>query len=343
MSIIFASCHSPQVNEESSVFVKTSQVKQLETTLTKNYPARIRAASDINLSFRVAGPILKVNVNEGEQVEKGDVVAEIDPRDYRIQLQATEAKYREVKAEVERITALYNKDKVSENDYEKAISGLKQVTAKYHAHQNALEDTRLKAPFAGQINKIFFDQGETVDAGMPIISLIDSQQYEIVTHIPAQDYLKKENFSGFICKSANLPGLEWPLELRNIVSQANLNGLYPVFFTLKTDSKDNILPGMSAEVLIKFMTDQRILFEIPLSAIFEKTGESKVWIINKDDGTIHSRNVEIERIKSSGIAIVNGDLKKSDILISAGVHSLKEGQKVRQLPAPTKSNVGNLM
>lgn len=343
MPIIFSSCHSPQENKESPVFVKTTEVIELESTLTKNYPARIKAASDINLSFRVAGPILKVNVNEGDEVKKGEVVAQIDPRDYQIQFQATEAKYNEVKAEVDRITALYKKNKVSENDYDKATSGLKQITAKYQAHQNALEDTRLKAPFSGQINKIFFEAGETVDAGMPIISLIDSQQYEIVTHIPAQDLLKKENFTNFACISANLPGREWPLELRNIVSQANLNGLYPVFFTLKNDSEDNILPGMSAEVLIKYRTNQEHLFEIPSSAIFETGGKSKVWIINKKENTITSKDVAIVKIKTSGIAVVKGELKKSDAIISAGVHGLKEGQKVRQLPAPTESNVGNLM
>lgn len=343
MPFIFSSCHSPQVKEESPVFVKTKEVIELESTLTKNYPARIRAASDINLSFRVAGPILKVNVNEGDEVKKGEVIAQIDPRDYQIQLQATEAKYREIKAEVDRINALYKKNKISENDYDKATSGLKQITAKYHAHQNALEDTRLKAPFTGQINKIFFEAGETVDAGMPIISLIDSQQYEIVTHIPAQDFLKKEKFTDFTCRSANLPGREWPLELRNIVSQANLNGLYPAFFTLKNDSGDNILPGMSAEVIVKYLTDQEGLFEIPSSAIFETAGRSKVWIINKNEDTINSREVEIIRIQASGMAVVKGDLKKSEAIISAGVHGLKEGQKVRQLPASTESNVGNLM
>jgi len=343
LTIILSSCKTETAKDELPVFVKTANVKAPDSTLTKNYPGKIRSASDINLSFRVAGPIVEVNTSEGEKVEKGEVVALIDARDYKIQLEATEAKYREVKAEVERITSLYKKDKISENEYDKAVSGLKQITAKYNAHKNALEDTRLRAPFSGHINKIYFETGEIVDAGMPVVSLIDAEQYEIVTHLSANDYLKKDNFTGFSCRSANAPGKEWPLELKNIGSQANLNGLYPAYFRFKPGKQKDIFPGMSAEVIIKYAADKKNMFEIPSSAIFNEGDLSKVWIFNKKDSTITSKAVKILKIKASGSAIIHGELTEQESIISAGVHSLREGQKVKPLPEVSDTNVGKLM
>lgn len=341
--LLFSSCSQKQEKEELPAIVKTTEIRQIKSLLTKKYPAKIKSASEIKLSFRVAGPILKVNVKEGDTVTKGDVIAQIDPRDYRVQLQATEAKYREVKSEVERITALYKKDKISANDYEKAVSGLKQISAKFEAHSNALEDTKLKAPFTGHVSKIFFEQGETVDAGMPVISFYNNKEFEIIAYLPASDFLKKEDFTQFSCQSSSLPGKEWPLELKNIVSQANLNGLYPAYFSLKANARDIILPGMSAEVIIQYQTDNFPLFELPSSAIFEKSGSSNIWVFNGEDETVSAKTVEIIKVRSSGIAVVKGNFQGSEIIVSAGVHNLTEGQIVRRMPAPTKSNVGGLL
>ncbi|RCW34515.1 efflux RND transporter periplasmic adaptor subunit [Marinilabilia salmonicolor] len=341
--LIFTSCTQQQKKKELPVFVKTTEIRKIESVLTKKYPARIKSASEVKLSFRVAGPILKVNIEEGDTVNKGDVIAQIDPRDYRIQLQATEAKYHEVKSEVERITALYQKNKISENDYDKAVSGLKQITAKYEAHKNALEDTKLRAPFSGHISKIFFEQGETVDAGMPIISIYNNKAFEIIAHLPASDFLKKKDFTRFSCQSSSLPGEEWPLELRNIVSQANLNGLYPAYFSLKADAGEIILPGMSAEVIIEYQTDKEPIFELPSPAIFEQSGNASVWIFNEEDETVITKTIEIIKVNTSGIAVVKGDFEGNEIIVTAGVNSLKEGQKVRRLPEPSESNVGGLL
>ncbi len=343
LTIVFTSCRTEPVKEEPPVSVKITKAKTLVSSLTKSYPGKIRSASEIKASFRVSGPITEVNIDEGDMVKKGEVLARIDPRDYQIQLEGTEAKYKEVKAEVKRITALYNKNKISENDYDKAVSGLNQITAKYKAHKNALNDTRLKAPFTGQVNKIYFEKGEMVDAGIPVFSMIDTQNHEIVAHIPASDYLKKERFTSFSCHLSNAPEKEWPIELRNIVSQPNLNGLYPVYFNFIHTKNENILPGMSAEIIIKYRSEDKNLYEIPSSAIFEKDQTSNVWIFQNSDSTLSSKKIEIIKIKSSGSAVVKGDFISSENIISAGVKDLQEGQKVTPLPPPSDTNIGNLL
>jgi RND family efflux transporter MFP subunit len=337
------SCTSEPAGETTTTVVKTAKVKLHNKPLNKNYPARIQSKSNVRLSFRVAGPIQKVYVSEGDYVANGKLLAQIDPRDYKIQQQATEAKYNEIKSEADRIMALHNKGKVSDNEYDKAVSGLLQITAKYVAAKNALEDTRLVAPASGHIHKVFFDANETVDAGMPVVSITDTQRYEIVTHIPPDDVLNQDQFESFLCKTSDNPEKEWPLKLKNIVSQANLNGLHPAYFSFTDGNSNNILPGMSAEIIINYKAQKDGFFTVPSTPLFHKNGQTKLWKLDTTQNTVHSLEVEIIRINSAGQAIITGKMKDNESIVSAGVNSLTEGQKVTELEKPSDSNVGDLL
>ena len=175
------------VREKAPVTVKTDTVRLLEDKLSIVYPGRVKAASDVKLSFRVAGPILEVVPEEGAFVKRGELIAQIDPRDYELQLAATEAEYKQIKGEAERVMELYRRGSSSVNDYEKAVYGLNQITAKYDAHRNALADTRLVAPFDGYIQEKFYDAHETVAAGYPVVSMINSAYFDVEIDIPASD------------------------------------------------------------------------------------------------------------------------------------------------------------
>lgn len=99
VALILSSCGSSSEHKENVVNVKTDTVKVYGSGKSATFPGRIKAGDDINLSFRIAGPIPSINVSPGNYVRKGDVLAQIDPRDYQIQLAATEAEYRQIKNE----------------------------------------------------------------------------------------------------------------------------------------------------------------------------------------------------------------------------------------------------
>ena len=92
-------------------------------------------------------------VNDGTYVRKGQLLAELDPADYQIQLDAAEAEYQSVKAEAERVMALYKENVTTPDANDKAMYGLKQITAKYNHAKDQLEYTRLYAPFSGYVQK----------------------------------------------------------------------------------------------------------------------------------------------------------------------------------------------
>ena len=89
--------------EESIPYVRTATVESIGSTRTVSYPGRLQPEKDVNLSFRVAGPIAAVHFREGQHVSAGDTLAEIEERDYALQLAATTAKYEQAKAEAGRV------------------------------------------------------------------------------------------------------------------------------------------------------------------------------------------------------------------------------------------------
>ena len=144
-------CTEPNQPKEMVPSVKLEQVKAASEETSLQYPGKVKAAQDVNLAFKVSGTLARIYVDEGKPVQAGQLLAELDPTDYQVQLDATEAQYLQVKAEAERVMALYQEGAATTDANDKATYGLKQITAKYKHHQDELAYTKLYAPFSGAI------------------------------------------------------------------------------------------------------------------------------------------------------------------------------------------------
>ena len=136
--LLLVSCKSTPEKHSAVRSVKVDTVKVFGQAGSNLFPGKVMPASDLNLAFRVSGPIEKVYAKVGAYVRKGQVLAQIDPRDFELQLAATEAEYNSIKSEVDRIMGLHEKGSVTPNDYDKARFGYQQISAKLNAHRNAL-------------------------------------------------------------------------------------------------------------------------------------------------------------------------------------------------------------
>ena len=328
--LLMCACGSSKTKQErGKATVQADTVKSYQGELSIIYPGKIKAASEVKLSFRVAGPIRAVLPEVGAFVKKGELIAEIDPRDYEIQLSATEAEYNQVKEEAGRVIELYNRGSVPVNDYDKAVAGVKQITAKYDAHKNALADTRLTAPFDGYIQKKYYDSHETVAAGYPVVSMINSNYFDVDIDIPSSDFVRQDLFKSFSCTIDVFPGQVFPLELIEITRKANLNQLYRM--------------RLSVNVTIEYNPNEEALTVVPLSAMFEENGESAVWVYNPKAQNVTRRVIQLKKLLKTGELIVSEGLAAGEIVVSAGVHSLKEGMSVELLKPVSKTNVGGLL
>lgn len=341
--ILLSACSEKADHKEKITLVKTTTVKAWVKDEPIPYPGKIKAAADVKLAFRVAGPIHRFTVEEGQFVRKGQVIAEIDPRDYELQLAATKAEYIQIKAEAERVIELHKRNSASTNDYDKAVSGLNRIQAKLDAHQNALTDTRLIAPFDGYIQEKFFDAHETVSAGLPIVSMINTSWYEVEIDIPATDFVRKDQFKAFRCEADVYPGQHFPLELLEITHKSNLNQLYKMRLKLQNQEAFNLAAGMSVNVTIDFHSNESALLSIPVSAVYNKNDQSYVYIFQPQSGTLSQHTVQIQELLKDGSAVVKGQLQADDQVVSAGVHTLKEGQKAALLKPVSSTNVGGLL
>ncbi len=324
--------------------VKTIEVGTATGTTTSSFPGKVKASGEAALSFRIAGPISRIYARPGKLVRRGEVLATLDSRDYSTQLAATEAEYASVRAQAERIIKLHEAQSVSDNDYDKAVGGLRQITEKLRAHRAAVADTRLVAPYDGYIREPLRREGETVGAGMPVLMIYSDATPEVEISISAQDYMRRDQFESFVCTTDVAGSEEIPLRLVSIDPIASSSQLYTVRLAF-VPKADQTLPtvGMNANVRIRYTTDTTQVATIPMTAIWERDKRSHVWLITAGTpATITAREIELSEIKRDGTAVCTG-LEPGMIIVSAGASTFTEGQAVRAISAPSPTNVGGLL
>lgn len=340
MPLIIALCFSCRATDNSVVnesvrVVKCSKVIVVDSLSTSaTFAGRVDAEIEANVAFRIAGQIEKIEVVAGMFVREGDVVAVMDDRDYKTQLSATEAEYKGIKSHVDRVKELYKSESVSPSDYDKAIAAMDQIEAKKLAHTNALNDCKLRAPFDGYIQKINFEQGEMVAAGMSIVSMISNRASQIEINVPTSYYIRRGDYSSATAKIELLGDRDFDLKLIGTTPKANLSGLYSMRFNIV--GKDQPSPGMIAMVTVNYNNCSASYAQIPVSAIVENS----VWVVG--GGKVSTKQIEIIELKSNGVALVDG-LDSGETVVTAGVRSLKEGQKVEVMQSVGESNIGGLL
>lgn len=342
--LLLTSCGRRTQEAKGEQTVKIDSVMSADAQTFLQYPGKVKAAQDISLAFRVSGTISKIHVKDGTRVSEGQLLAELDPTDYQVQLDATEAEYQQIKAEAERVIALYKENGTTPNANDKAVYGLKQITAKYKHHQDQLAYTRLYAPFNGYVQKRLFEAHETVGAGMPVLSMVSASIPEVEINLPAAEYIRREQFNRYHCTFDIYPGQVYPLKPISVTPKANANQLYSMRLQLTADNQAIPSPGMNTMVTIYCNAGNANTLSVPTQAILQKDGKSYVFVYNPADNTVHSHEVSPLRLLSNGRSLISSDeLKPGDRIVSSGVRHIKDGEKVKPLPRITNTNIGGLL
>jgi RND family efflux transporter MFP subunit len=323
-------------------YVKIEKVSSQNANQELIFNANIKEKSLNMLSFRVGGPMTQLNVQAGEFVQKGQVIAQIDKRDYETQLATRRAQYEQIKAEYERYQELHDKSKIPDNSYEKVKSGYLMAKAAYENAVHQLEDTELKAPFSGYIHEKMSENYQTVGPGQPIVSMIDKSVLEMQISVPENQIsnINKEGLSLINIKNANIKN--HPIQLVNISNKTGKDGLYKIKYLIEGEVCTNILPGMSSEVIIQSPETSQ-LTSIPSSAVFNKNKQNYVWLYNSNSKNITQKQIKINGFLSDGnIEVIDG-LKQGDSVVTSGVSSLFEGELVEPIKPASATNIGGLL
>lgn len=344
--LLLTACAQKVEKTEQPVAVRLQRVEPVLEGELLEYPGKVKAAQDISLSFKVSGTLQKILVNDGQAVRAGQLLAYLDPTDYQAQLDATEAEYKQIKADAERVMRLYQEEVTTASANDKAAYGLQQITAKYKHHQDELSYTQMYAPFDGYIQKHLFEQHETVGAGMPVLALVGNGRPEVEINLPAAEYVNRASFTTYSCTFDVYPGQTYRLQPVSITPKANANQLYTMRLQLQAESgQPQPSPGMNTMVSIGCRADSALpQLKVPSQALLHKDNRTWVFVYRTADQTVQAREVVVARLTSDGKAIVTGDGLTADTeVVASGVHHVKDGENVRRMDTTSETNVGGLL
>ena len=317
--------------------VKTMTIQAAGVSATRSYPGQVRASRRVDLAFKVAGPLVELPVEEGQDVKRGQLIARILPRDFKIRLDQAKAKALEAEQQYQRYRDLYVKKQVSKADFDKYKSQRDVAVAQEADARNALKDTSLRAPFEGIIAKRYVENFEEVQAKQPIVFLQDIRQVEMLVNVPESEMatVRGEIKAKAYAQFPTVPDKRWALDLKEFSTQADpKTQTYQVVTVMPQPKEINVLPGMTGTVVIELEGDgdadtgpQIVIPAIAVVASAE--GSPYVWGIDKENLTAKKLMVKIGPLTGSENVVVQEGLSGGEIIAVAGVTKLAEGMKVR--------------
>ncbi|MGL4494063.1 MAG: efflux RND transporter periplasmic adaptor subunit, partial [Tannerellaceae bacterium] len=163
--------------------VKVEKVMPLNV-VTKSFSGVVAPDQFSDLAFRMSGPLVSLNVDEGQTVKRGQVIAEIDPNDFKLTNEADYSNYQTAKSQLERAKNLLAKQAISVQEYETTEAKYSSAKANYEYSSSILSDTKLRAPFDGFIAKKYVENYQKVQAGQGIVSLINPSKLLVNFTLP---------------------------------------------------------------------------------------------------------------------------------------------------------------
>ena len=313
--------------------VKTMVVKD-RGSVRFTYPAVVDSSERADLSFEVSGLLIEVGVKAGDKVEKGEVVARLDPRNFEISVDGTKAKYETASSDVERNRPLAEKEYISKAAFDRLIAIRDVAKAELDTAEKRLSDAYLRAPFSGIVADEPIDNFQTVQAKERILMLQKIEEVEIVLNVPAGDIVfKNGETSKVLVRFEDVPGREFEATLKSFATVADAETqTYRVKLAMSSPSGVNILPGMAATVSAKGIVESEQMlikeYTLPVYAVLaDEKGASYVWLVDERSMTVYRQPVKVSSLTDRNILISEG-IKSGDIVVTAGGAYLEEGRNV---------------
>ncbi len=359
--LILAGCQEETPPKEMIRMVRAVKISDPAEFDKRWFPGQARATQEVDLSFRVAGPLIERPINVGDEVPKGQELARIDPQDFEVELRNAQGQLERERAVLKRAEADYERVLRIKKQDPGAVSqalvdrtgqlvassraSIRSLQATVANAKNFLSYTYLEAPFDGIITATYVDNYQFVRARQPVARLIDHSQIEMIVNIPENlihhaDYLLAAG-RVFIVTFDPFPNLEIEAEIKEIGKEASrTTRTYPVTLIMDQPKDIKILPGMAGKatrvVAVPDMKGQSGII-IPETAVFspENSETTYVWVIDDQAKTVSRRQVKVGELLDTGIAITDG-LTPGEWIATAGVHYLREGRQVRILSETPK-------
>jgi len=346
--LLLAGCaEEPPPVEEPLRPVRWIAVETVDGTRLRSFSGSAKASTESTLSFKVTGTVLNIAVQVGDRVSAGQLIAELDPRDYELQVQEanaslldTQARAREAAANHERYRLLYEADNTSKSELDAARAADESAAAGVTAARKRLEIaelqlgyTRLVAPIDGAIADKFVNENENVGQGASIVDLSSGSRIEVELAVPEVLITQVEPNSPCVVSFDALPGRSFASTVTEVgIASTGLATTFPVTVRLR-DAVAEIRPGMAAVVRLELGDpDTRPRVLVPAVAVGEDRAGRFLFVVmddGPDTGRVERRTVVLGDMTAGGELEVFEGLGDGDRVVTRGMSKLRDGMAVR--------------
>lgn len=306
----------------------------------QSYPGEVRARFEPELAFRIGGKISRRLVEVGDRVKAGQALAELDPKDVRLQLDAiraqlaaAEAAAQLAKSERDRYKTLIDRQMVSrsqydnaENSYKSANARLKQARAEFEVASNQAAYAVLQAPVDGVISARRAEAGQVVAAGQTVFVLAADGEREVLISLPESVIEDVRIGLPVSVELWSKGGQRYPGKIRELAPAADPQSRTYAARVAFSAGAGSIDLGQSARVFIEAQT--AVSLSVPLAAVTAEGGEPYVWVIDPKTSAAVRTAVKIGPYGQERVPVLEG-LEAGDWVVLAGVQMLRDGQRVR--------------
>lgn len=337
---VLAGCARTEAPPEPVRAVKVLTVGASAIQSGHEFSGEVRARVESRLGFRVAGKIVQRQAELGQRVKAGQVLAQLDPQDYRLAAEAARAQVAAAStnrdlaaADFKRYVALREQNFISGAELERRETALKaaqaqleQAQAQLAAQGNQAKYTTLVADVSGVITGIEAEPGQVVTAGTPVVRIAQDGPRDVVFSVPEDKVAAIRPGTDVTVKQwagdATLQG-----KVREVAASAD-----PVTrtYTVKVALAGDAPPPLGATVTVypqALSLAGAPAIKLPTSALRQEGKSTAVWVLDRATMTVKSQPVQVATADGNEAVIAAG-LQPGVTVVSAGVHVLAPGQKV---------------
>ena len=345
LATLLAACGKAPPPAEDVRPVRVMSLKLSDGTAVAELAGEVRPRVETRAGFQVPGRIVQRKVEVGQLVRAGAPLAQLDPADFRLELEAAQAQLTaaqadrdQQRADYRRFAELQAKGFISQAELDRRKAALDAAEARYaqaaassRVSGNQAEYTTLRAPHDAVVAGLDAEVGQVVSAGQSVVRLARTGEKEVAIGVPETQLALVQ--PGKEVRVRLWSGGEAAGRVREIAPVADAaTRTYPARVSL-IDPPPGTALGMTATVVLRSPVQQALL--IPLQAVLLEGATPQVWIY--EGGTVRRQPIQVGGVAGNELVVTQG-LKPGDSVVTAGVHLLKDGQKVRPigdaLPAP---------
>ncbi|SIS70338.1 membrane fusion protein, multidrug efflux system [Chryseobacterium piscicola] len=339
LSLAATSCHSEKKEENEAATYKITSPLLQDTLINKAYVAQIRSINHIELRAQEKGYIQKVYVDEGQFVQKGQLLFKIQPNLYQADVSKAQAEARYSQIEYQNTKNLADKDIVAPQEKAMAKAKYEKAQAEVATMQTHLQFTEIRAPFSGIVGRFHVRVGSLVDDGDLVTELSDNSKMWVYFNVPEAEYLSQMG------SQKNGEKLHVKLQMANgqMFSQDGIVETIESDFDNETGNIAYRATFLNPEKLLRYGQTGNIMIStpfknallIPQKATYEELEKKYVYVITKEN-VVKAREIKVAA-ELPHIYVVQSGLQKDDKILLEGLRMVSENQKIKtQFTAPEK-------